>query len=201
MLDAVAALAVGALTQAEAGDARAHLAQCATCRTEFAELSEAVPIAALASSALPDDLPPAQAARLKQKLLHAAVAARSPAVPMAAYARIVPETGMLPFAPGVSWSVVAASGMTMIYWVFEPPEGASLPPEEHPQAQGGIVLDGAMTLHYGDGTRQTCRAGEVYAIAPNVAHTAHFAERTVLFDVYTPNHTEFEARYRATLGA
>jgi quercetin dioxygenase-like cupin family protein len=82
-----------------------------------------------------------------------------------------------------------------VYWVFEPP-CTSLPREFHPQTQAGIVLDGSMTLHYGDGSAQTCRPGDMYAIAPGMAHGASFPEPTVLFDVYAPNRKDFEEQYR-----
>ena len=78
-----------------------------------------------------------------------------------------------------------------------PPACGEIPLESRALTQAGVVLEGAMTLHYGDGAEQTLHSGELYAIAPGTTHGASFAERTTLVDVYTPNQTEFEARFRA----
>jgi quercetin dioxygenase-like cupin family protein len=204
LLDAVAALAVGALAPDEAADAQTHLTSCPSCRAEFGALSAAVDAVATAATATPAMLSDANAARLKQTVLHAAVAARPPAElasrpPAAApggHAHAVPRDALVQLEPGISFAVVAGEGITLVYWVFEPPCTA-LPREFHPQTQAGIVLDGLMTLHYGDGSAQTCRPGDMYAIAPGMPHGASFPEPTVLFDVYTPNRTDFEEQYRA----
>jgi quercetin dioxygenase-like cupin family protein len=198
LLDAVAALAVGALAPEEAVDAQAHLASCPACRAEFGELSAAAGVVASAAAATAETLSDADAARLKRTVLHAAVAARAPVAvtPRRGHAHAVPRDALVQVEPGISFAVVAGDGITLVYWVFEPP-CTSLPREHHPQTQAGIVLDGLMTLHYGDGSAQTCRPGDMYAIAPGMAHGASFPEPTVLFDVYTPNRTDFEAQYRA----
>ena len=154
-------------------------------------------VVAIAATAGPQTLSEANAARMKRSVLHAAVAARAPEPPArGSYGHAVPHDALLPFAPGISWAVTAAEGMTLVHWVFEPPECTSLPPEQHAQTQAGMVLAGTMVLHYGDGTAQTCRAGDVYAIAPNTTHGAEFLERTVLLDVYAPNRRDFETQYR-----
>ena len=49
---------------------------------------------------------------------------------------------------------------------------------------------------YGDDTKVMCRPGDFYTIAPGTVHGAIFPERTVLLDIYAPNHAEFERRYR-----
>ncbi|MEA2718172.1 MAG: hypothetical protein QOJ39_36 [Candidatus Eremiobacteraeota bacterium] len=201
LLDAVAALAVGALAPEEALDAQAHLATCASCRAEFGELSAAVDVVASAAAATPDVLSDANAAAMKRTVLHAAVAARPPAaLPRRGHAHAVPRDALVELEPGISFAVVAGDGITLVYWVFQPP-CTSLPREFHPQTQAGIVLDGLMTLHYGDGSAQTCRPGDMYAIAPGMAHGASFPEPTVLFDVYAPNRTDFEEQYRALRAA
>ncbi len=195
-LDAIAALAVGALPAAESEAALAHLEGCPACRAEYRALASAVDIVAEASEAA-GALPPARAMRLKDRIVRAALAAR-PAVPKGAgVARVVPLDELIRFAPGIEWAVVPAPGMTLVYWVFDPPACGDVPPERHAFTQAGFVLQGAVTLHDGDGTSRTMRTGDVYAISPGTTHGASFAERTVLFDVYAPGHAEYEALYRA----
>ena len=167
-LDALAALAVGALPAAESGRALAHLESCPACRSEYRALASAVGIVAEATE-LRTALPPARSTRLKERIVRAAL----------------------------EWAVVPAPGMTLVYWVFNPPECGEVPPERHAFTQAGFVLQGAVTLHSGNGTSTTMRTGDLYAIAPGTTHGASFAERTVLFDVYAPRNAEYEALYRA----
>lgn len=71
------------------------------------------------------------------------------------------------------------------------------PLEKHTQIQSGFVLEGAFTLLFAEGRTVPLQAGDPYTIAPGVLHGARFQTRTVLCEVYTPNHQEFEALYRA----
>jgi quercetin dioxygenase-like cupin family protein len=195
MRDAVAALAVGVVSADEAEAVLAHIATCATCRAEYREFGDAVNV--LATAAVQSGPAAWKGAALKERILTAAVAARPP-VPRArsGYAHVVAREELIEFAPGISWAVVPTGAMTLVYWIFEPPACGELRPEFHPHTQGGVVLEGRMTLHYGDGTRQMLTAGDVYAIEAGTVHGGTFEERTVLFDVYAPNHAEFEALYR-----
>ncbi len=79
--------------------------------------------------------------------------------------------------------------------MFTPPACGDVPPETHTVTQAGFVLEGLMEMNYRD-TTVMCRPGDFYTIAPGTAHAARFHERTVLLDVYAPNHTEFERQYR-----
>lgn len=195
-LDALAALSVGALSAAESGEALAHLASCPDCRAEYRVLASAVGIVAAASE-VESALPEAGSTRLKERIVRAALAAR-PAAPVGGgVARVVPLDELIRFAPGIEWAVVPAPGMTLVYWVFEPPECGEVPPERHAFTQAGFVLEGAVTLHSDNGTATTMRTGDLYAIAPGTTHGASFAERTVLFDVYAPRNAEYEGLYRA----
>jgi quercetin dioxygenase-like cupin family protein len=117
----------------------------------------------------------------------------------AARAPSAQANALLDFAPGIRWAVTGTDNATLVRWVFEPPDRASIPDEVHTITQSGIVLEGSFSLLYRDGSRQLLRKQDVYSIPPGVAHGAEFHERTVLFDVYTPNHVEFEARYRRQL--
>jgi quercetin dioxygenase-like cupin family protein len=195
-LDALAALAVGALPAAESGAALAHLESCPACRSEYRALASAVGIVAEATE-LRTALPPARSTRLKERIVRAALAARPAAPAGGGVARVVPLDELIRFSPGIEWAVVPAPGMTLVYWVFNPPECGDVPPERHAFTQAGFVLQGAVTLHSGNGTSTTMRTGDLYAIAPGTTHGASFAERTVLFDVYAPKNAEYEALYRA----
>lgn len=99
------------------------------------------------------------------------------------------------FGPGIKWAVTRGEGMTLVQFVFQPPECGDIPEELHSLTQSGVVLEGSFSMHYGDGTVQRMRKQDVYMIAPGTVHGAEIHERTVLFDVYTPNHTEFEDLY------
>ena len=202
LLDQIAALAVGALAHDEARDATAHLAACAECRAEYRNFAAGVDVIAAAAGAGPGMLSTLDAARLKREIVNAGLEARPPApVRAGGYAGVVPFDAMVDYAPGVRFAVLPAPGMTLVYWVFDLPVGASLPVEQHPNTQAGIVLEGAMTMRFGDGTERRFGTGEVYAVAPGTTHEAQFFGHTVLFDVYTPNREAYEDQYRATVAA
>ena len=200
LVDTVAALAVGALSRSEAEDALAHLAECAACRNEYRALSHGADVVGASAEAAPGLLPPDRSARLKDRILRDATTLRAPVARSAPFDSMVPKDRLVEYAPGASWAVLSIEGMTLVYWVFEPPACSELPEELHPHAQAGVVLEGSMTLHYENGVEVLCERGDVYAIAPGTVHGASFTERTVLFDVYAPNHEEFERLYRATRG-
>jgi quercetin dioxygenase-like cupin family protein len=196
LFDDVAALAVGALSDADALQLEAHLAQCTVCQAEYraARAGFDVVLAATESGTL---LPEPRADALRRNVIAAARAARPPA--NAGYSAVVARDALMPYAPGIQWAVVAERSVTMVYWVFTPPECGDVPFEVHDVTQAGFVLEGAMEMHYGDGTKMMCRPGDFYTIAPGTVHAAAFPERTVLLDVYAPNHTGFEAQYRESI--
>ncbi|MBV8748261.1 MAG: cupin domain-containing protein [Candidatus Eremiobacteraeota bacterium] len=113
------------------------------------------------------------------------------------YAALVAPERLAEFAPGISWSVLPGDGMTLVYWVFEPPHCGDVPLHQHAVAQGGVVLEGSVTMRYADGSERTLRAGDVYTVGSNVPHGATFPERCVVVDVFTPNRVEYEERFAA----
>ena len=104
---------------------------------------------------------------------------------------------LLPFAPGIDWAVLPGDGMTLVYWVFQPPSCGEVPLHDHVISQGGVVLEGSIHLRYADGTTTTLRAGDCYTLGSSVPHGATFTERCVVVDVFAPNRTEYEERYAA----
>ena len=196
-LDDVAALAVGALAGPEAARVEAHLAVCAVCQAEYRVAHAGVDVVLAAADSGYALLPSARAAALRGRIMDAARAARP--TQNAGYSAVVARDALIPYAPGIAWAVVAERGVTMVYWVFTPPECGDAPPEVHHVTQAGFVLEGLMEMRYGD-TTVICRPGDFYTIAPGTVHAAAFRERTVLLDIYAPNHAEFERQYQETAG-
>jgi len=193
--DAAALEALGVLPQAASDSLRAHLHVCAPCMQEYRRLR---PIADLLGYGVGSDelsSEPAEPAALKARVMRAARAARAPREGKPQALRAVPVDDLIDYAPGVKWAVVPAAGATMVYWSFDPPACGDIPAEKHDQTQVGFVLRGKMSMTYGDGSRAVYGPNEVYAISPGVQHGADFHEKTILVDVYTPNHTEFEELY------
>ena len=194
LFDDVAALAVGALADAEARQVEEHLAHCALCQRSTA------PCARASMSCSPPRAP-AGAGRvsrhaLRTRVMDAARAARP--IQNAGYSAVVARDALVPYAPGIEWAVVAERSVTMVYWIFTPPQCGEVPPETHAVTQAGFVLEGVMEMDYG-GTKVMCRPGDFYTIAPGTVHAAAFLERTVLLDVYAPNHMEFERQYSESI--
>ena len=113
------------------------------------------------------------------------------------YASVIPNEKLKAYAPGISWAVLPGDGMTLVYWVFEPPACGDVPLHSHPIAQGGVVLEGSITMRCEDGNERTLRPGDMYCVQTNVQHAARFTERCVVVDVFTPNRREYEDRYAA----
>ncbi|MBV8600959.1 MAG: cupin domain-containing protein [Candidatus Eremiobacteraeota bacterium] len=111
------------------------------------------------------------------------------------YAVALSKKQLKPFAPGISWSVLPGDGMTLVYWVFEPPACGEVPLHHHEIAQAGVVLEGAITMRYANGEERTLHPGDMYVVGSNVPHSASFPERCVVVDVFTPNREEYEQRY------
>jgi quercetin dioxygenase-like cupin family protein len=194
--DVLAALAVGALPAAAVEPALAHLAACPPCRAEYRSLAGAVGVLTETVEAA-GVLTAGASAQLKGRILRAALSARPAASSGAGVARVVPLEELVSFAPGIEWAVVPAPGMTLVYWVFDPPACGEVPAERHAFTQAGFVLQGAVTLHYGNGTAQTMHRGDIYSIDPGTTHGATFQERTILFDVYAPKNAQYEQLYAA----
>jgi len=196
--------ALGILPESMADEVRVHLRGCATCRAEYDALRGVGDLVGLAAVRPGADDAPATPSLLKARVLRAARAMReprsmnAPAVPSDS-AHMAGANAFLDFAPGIKWAVTRGDGVTLVLWTFDPPACGDIPDECHALTQSGIVLDGSFSLHYADGTSRRLSKQDIYTVAPGTVHGAEFHEPTVLFDVYTPNHTEFEERYFAQL--
>lgn len=69
LLDSVALLALGVLPAAEAGEVRAHIAGCETCRREYAELRPAADAVGYAAEADASAITELRSARLRSRVL------------------------------------------------------------------------------------------------------------------------------------
>ncbi|GAC1537417.1 MAG: hypothetical protein NVS2B17_10050 [Candidatus Velthaea sp.] len=116
-------------------------------------------------------------------------------------ASLISKDKLMPFAPGISWAVLAGDGMTLVYWVFEPPACGDVPLHQHKVGQGGVVLEGSIHLHDEHGTKMTLRPGDVYTLKGDAPHGVTFTERCVVLDVFSPNRVEYEQRYAAGTSA
>jgi len=112
-------------------------------------------------------------------------------------ASLVAKEKLIPFAPGISWAVLPGDGMTLVYWVFEPPACGDVPVHQHTVSQGGVVLEGSIHLRDEHGRTTTLRAGDAYTLQSDAPHGATFTERCVVLDVFAPNRIEYEQRYAA----
>jgi quercetin dioxygenase-like cupin family protein len=198
--EAAALEALGVLPQAASDSLRAHLHECDVCMSEYRGLRA---VADLLGHEVEFDgirLEPSDPHGLKARVMRAARAARAPRVDAAYAVRGVSAADLIEYGPGVKWAVVPASGATIVYWAFDPPECTDVPAESHYFSQLGVVLKGKMSMSFGDGTQQHYGPNEIYTIAPGVVHGAHFSESTLLVEVYTPNHTEFEALFAKQRG-
>jgi quercetin dioxygenase-like cupin family protein len=198
--EAAALEALGVLPQAASDSLRAHLHECAACMNEYRGLR---PVADLLGHEVEfNDMrsEPPDPHGLKARVMRAAQAARAPKADGAYAVRAVPVADLIEYAPGIKWAVVPASGATIVYWAFEPPEGSHVPAESHHFTQLGVVLKGKMSMTFGDGTQQHYGPNELYSVSPGMVHGAHFSESTILVDVYTPNHIEFEALFAKQRG-
>jgi quercetin dioxygenase-like cupin family protein len=197
----VALEALGVLPVHEAEKVRTHLRTCEKCMLEYKGNRAAVDLLGYLSEDAEFATVPPRPERLKARVLRAAQAARQPISPsapqpMAAYAHFLVESDeLLDFSPGIKWAVTRGDGVTLVQWLFEPPECGEVPDEVHALTQAGVVLEGSFSMHYGDGTIQRFGKQDVYLIAPGTVHGAEFHERTILFDIYTPNHIQFEEMY------
>jgi quercetin dioxygenase-like cupin family protein len=112
-------------------------------------------------------------------------------------ASMVPGEKLAVFAPGIQWAVLSGDGMTLVYWVFEPPACGEVPLHDHVVGQGGVVLEGSIHMRYADGSTTTLRAGDCYTVGSSVPHGASFTERCVVLDIFAPNRVEYEERFAA----
>jgi quercetin dioxygenase-like cupin family protein len=198
--EAAALEALGVLPQAASDSLRAHLHECAVCMNEYRGLR---PVADLLGHEVEFDgvrSEPLDPHGLKARVMRAAQAARPPKADGAYAVRAVPVADLIEYGPGVKWAVVPANGATIVYWAFDPPECTHVPAESHYFAQLGVVIKGKMSMTFGDGTQEHYGPNELYAIAPGMVHGANFSESTILVEVYTPSHIDFEAQFAKQRG-
>jgi len=200
----VALIALGVLPANESDQIRAHLRMCEKCAAEYDRQRATADLLGFLSDDPVRAIAPAAPERLKARIMRAARAAREPkskAAPQASvgYAHIVGSDALVDFKPGVKWAVTRGDGMTLVQFVFQPPECGEIPDELHALTQSGVVLEGSFSMHYGDGKVQRLNKQDAYVISPGTVHGAEIHERTVLFDVYTPNNIEFEELYEEQL--
>ncbi len=120
---------------------------------------------------------------------------------MTSHAAMIAREKLTTFAPGIQWSVLAGDGMTLVYWVFDPPACGEVPLHEHVVAQGGVVLEGSIHMRYADGSTTTLRPGDCYTVGSSVPHGASFTERCVVLDIFSPNRVEYEERFASGVQA
>lgn len=193
--DDIAVLAAGASPAHEAPALTGQLAADADLRKSYRSYLDVAGLLGFDAEATPDQFGDERKERLKARLLAAARASQQSTSAEVDYLRVVPRDLLVPFSEGVSFAVVPGENITTIYWEFDPPTCGEQALETHDQTQAGFVLDGEFTLVYPEGAARPLKRGDRYTIAPGVLHGATFQARTVLCDVYTPNHTEFEAQY------
>ena len=91
--------------------------------------------------------------------------------------------------PGLAMQSVTG-GRLMANWVTIQPHRV-MPWHQHPHEQLGVMLEGEMELTIGDETR-LLRAGDAYAIPPNVPHGAVTHDTgCVVLDVFTPPRDDY----------
>ncbi|MDB5071320.1 MAG: hypothetical protein JWM87_2431 [Candidatus Eremiobacteraeota bacterium] len=112
-------------------------------------------------------------------------------------AAMIPREKLTAFAPGIQWAVLPGDGMTLVYWVFEPPACGAVPLHDHVVAQGGVVLEGSLHMHDAGGNTTTLRRGDCYTLASGEPHGVTFTERCVVLDIFSPNRVEYEERFAA----
>lgn len=201
--DLIALDAVGVLPAAEAERLRAHLRDCESCAQEAqGDRASADLVAHIDDDSGPA---PSRPEELRERVMQAARAARAPVsaattTPSVGYAHVIGFDAFVECAPGIRWAVTRTEGTTLVTFALQPPECGIIPDELHPGiTQSGVVLEGSFSMRYGDGTVQRLTRGDSYTIAPGTMHGATVHEPTKLFEVFTPNHTEYEELYARQL--
>lgn len=189
----LAALAAGAADETETAALAGTLATNARARDAFARYRSAVECLALTAAGDTEKLDAGQKRRMLARIV--AQAAAEPKAPASNYLSLVPKDRLLPYARGVEWAVIPGDGITIAFLIFDPSECDDVPLEIHGQDESGYVLEGSCTLWYHGGKRDDLITGDYYMVPGGKAHGAIFHERTVLFDVFSPNNADFERKY------
>lgn len=93
---------------------------------------------------------------------------------------------IIPIEPLPGCRLRTPYGENLMLSRVEMKEGAVIPDHEHPQEQGGIVLEGQLELTI-DGETRILQVGEMYLIPPNTIHrAAAYGGPAVALDVFSP---------------
>lgn len=195
----LAALAVGALTPAEASRLAGQLAADPHLRAAYRGYPDAAQCVALSARPATSQLKADRKKRMFARILSSATAAG--AQTRTGYDALVPHDRMLQYADGVQWAVIPSDGITIVYFRFDPARCPVVPLESHEQIECGYVMQGACTLFGADGSGQRFQTGDYYRVEPGVQHGAIIHARTVLCDVFAPRNLTLERRYASQLAA
>jgi hypothetical protein len=196
----IALEALGLLPERLSDEVRMHLRTCEAYLTEYREwrrISDALGPAAQSG----DAAGPASPESLKSLVLRTARTARPPISDGASpetrrYGDAIGDRVFVECAPGIRWAVAGDDGMTLAYRIVSPPACESTHTGRYLSTKVGIVLEGSLTISYPDGTSQVLGAWDAYIVGPGIVHSQEFHERTLVFEVYTPNNLDYEERYR-----
>lgn len=102
----------------------------------------------------------------------------------------VAEVEPVEMVPGIWRRTLSYSeGVMLVHFTLE--EGSVLPEHSHPNDQVGYVLEGEITLNTPDQTLHL-KAGESYALAANVKHSARVVKRTIVIDAFSPPREDYK---------
>ncbi len=77
---------------------------------------------------------------------------------------------------------------------LEMDKGAVIPLHDHPHEQGGMLIEGRLEFTLGEETR-IVEAGAMFLIPPNVPHSVHALEASIVLDVFSPIREDYAEKY------
>ncbi|PKL06866.1 MAG: cupin domain-containing protein [Spirochaetae bacterium HGW-Spirochaetae-7] len=91
--------------------------------------------------------------------------------------------------PGARRKVMVRGGKMMLVEVrFD--AGKVAAEHKHPHEQSSYVVSGSLVLTI-DGREEKLGPGDSFYVAPNVLHSVHFIEDSVVVDTFTPQREDF----------
>ena len=92
--------------------------------------------------------------------------------------------------PGIDLRTFWGENMMLSVADLEP--GALLPPHRHPHEQGGVILEGELTLTI-DGDIRVLRPGDIYIVEGGVEHSAQAgSDGCRALDIFSPVRDEYK---------
>ncbi len=92
-------------------------------------------------------------------------------------------------SPGVRFKPVFGRNLLINHVYFDP--HTEVPMHQHPEEQGGTVLEGELEFEMG-GEKRILRPGDVYIAPSNVLHAARAGEQPcVVLDIFSPPRSGF----------